>query len=209
MNFEELTNMGLTQEQAKAVLDAIKPQIDALSKLEAVSSELERAKATIVERDKQLDLLKDASAESKSLQRQIVHLQAQNVETEERYKKELSASRKAYAVRQALMESEQKPHNVKIVMDQLDLEKIFVDESGSITGLQEQHSKLLQEAPYLFKLENAQTGTRVQNGFSIHGAGATQTQQAASQSKPKVASADFGRQLAAVALKSQGITPKE
>ncbi len=202
MNKEELIKIGLSPEQAAAVIQLAKPLADAQARLDAVNQELVQAKATISERDKQIDGLKTANSDSKALQKQIAELQAANAEAENKYKAELLASRKSYAVKQALLEAEQKPQNVKIVMDQIDMDKVFIDDNGNLTGFQEQQSRLLKDAPYLFKTESAQP--QVKNGFTVHGAGA-QPQLPQNEQKPGIANADFGRKLAAITLQSQGL----
>ena len=202
MNKDELIKLGLSEEQAASVLQLAKPMMDAQARLESINQELSQAKSTIAERDKQIDGLKTANSESKALQKQIEQLQAENREAENKYKAELLASRKSYAVKQALLEAEQKPQNVKIVMDQIDLDKVFIDDSGNLTGLQEQQMRLLKDAPSLFKTESAQP--QVKNGFTVHGAGA-QPQPQQNEQKPAIANADFGRKLAAITLQSQGL----
>ena len=202
MNKDELIKLGLSAEQAASVIQLAKPYIEAQSRLDAINQELTQAKNTIAERDKQIDGLKTANSDSKALQKQIAELQAKNVEAEIKYKAELQASRKSYAVKQALLEAEQKPQNVKIVMDQFDMDKVFIDDNGNLTGFQEQQARLLKDAPYLFKTESAQP--QVKNGFNIHGAGA-QPQTNDNEQKPAIANADFGRKLAAITLQSQGL----
>lgn len=202
MNKDELIKLGLSPEQATSVLQLAKPAMDAQARLDSVNQELAQAKATIAERDKQIDGLKTANSDSKALQKQIAELQAANAEAESKYKAELLASRKSYAVKQALLEAEQKPQNVKIVMDQIDMDKVFIDDNGNLTGFQEQQTRLLKDAPYLFKTECAQP--QVKNGFNVHGAGA-QPQSPQNEQKPGIANADFGRKLAAITLQSQGL----
>ena len=202
MNKDELIKLGLSPEQATSVLQLAKPAMDAQARLDSVNRELAQAKATIAERDKQIDGLKTANSDSKALQKQIAELQAANAEAESKYKAELLASRKSYAVKQALLEAEQKPQNVKIVMDQIDMDKVFIDDNGNLTGFQEQQTRLLKDAPYLFKTESAQP--QVKNGFNVHGAGA-QPQSTQNEQKPGIANADFGRKLAAITLQSQGL----
>lgn len=202
MNKDELVKLGLSPEQAASVMQLAKPYIDAQSRLDAVNQELAQVRNTIAERDKQIDGLKTANSDSKALQKQIAELQAANVEAENKYKAELLASRKSYAVKQALLEAEQKPQNVKIVMDQIDMDKVFIDDNGNLTGFQEQQSRLLKDAPYLFKTESTQP--QVKNGFNVHGAGA-QPQTNTNEQKPGIANADFGRKLAAITLRSQGL----
>lgn len=200
MNKDELIKLGLSAEQAASVIQLAKPYIEAQSRLDAINQELTQAKNTIAERDKQIDGLKTANSDSKALQKQIAELQAKNVEAEIKYKAELQASRKSYAVKQALLEAEQKPQNVKIVMDQFDMDKVFIDDNGNLTGFQEQQARLLKDAPYLFKTESAQP----KNGFTVHGAGAL-PQSPQNEQKPAIANADFGRKLAAITLQSQGL----
>lgn len=202
MNKEELIRIGLSPEQAASVLQLAKPYLDAQSHLDAANQELTQTRTTIAERDKQIEGLKTAGSDNKALQKQIAELQAANKEAENKYKAELLASRKSYAVKQALLEAEQKPQNVKIVMDQIDMDKVFIDDNGNLTGFQEQQSRLLKDAPYLFKTENTQT--QVKNGFNVHGAGAL-PQNAQNEQKSVIAGADFGRKLAAITLQSQGL----
>ena len=110
MNKDELIKLGLSPEQAASVMQLAKPYMDAQSRLDAANQELTQARATNAERDKQIDGLKTANSDSKALQKQIAELQAANAEAESKYKAELLASRKSYAVKQALLEAEQKPH---------------------------------------------------------------------------------------------------
>ena len=208
MNKDELIKLGLSNEQASSVLELFKPAFGAMSKLETVNAELEKARETIAERNNQIEGLKSAQGDANALRKQIALLQEQNAAAESKYKSELLASRKSYAVRQALLEAEQKPQNVKIVMEQLDLDKVFIDDNGNLTGLQEQQARLVKEAPYLFKLESAQP--QVKNGFSVHGASEQSVQNVSNENnKQPVASAEFGRKLAAVTLQSQGIKINE
>ncbi len=201
MEKSELLAIGLNEDQASAVIRLFKPYAKDRTSIEQLKEELERAKSAISERDSQIDALKSASGDADSLRAKIEDLQKQNAENEQKYKDQLNASRKAFAVKQAISESKFKPQNAEIIMSQMDLDKIFLDNDGSLTGFNEQHQRLIETAPYLFKHEDVSPSMK--NGFFVHGTSEFKPQE--DEHKPFVANAEFGKRLAEMELKQQGL----
>ena len=72
--------MGLTEEQANKVMEGLNGAFVPKSRFNEVNEELKTAKATITERDGQLDTLKKSGADAATLQVQITQLQADNAQ---------------------------------------------------------------------------------------------------------------------------------
>lgn len=92
MTKEELIALGLTEEQAKKVLEAVKEYVPK-TQLGEVEQERDSLKATIAERDTQLETLKKSSGDNAALQQQIADLQKANEEQRKAHDAEITQLR--------------------------------------------------------------------------------------------------------------------
>ena len=102
MTKETLLGWGLSEEQAKKVLDGLNGSFVTKVRFDEVNTELTAAKNTIKERDTQLETLKKASGDTKALQDQITQLQADNKKKDDDHAAELKNLRIGNAVELAL-----------------------------------------------------------------------------------------------------------
>ena len=91
MTKETLMQMGLTEEQANKVMEGLNGSFVPKTRFNEVNTELQTAKATIKERDGQLETLRKATGDTKALQDQITQLQADNKKKDEDHAAELKA----------------------------------------------------------------------------------------------------------------------
>lgn len=147
MKKENLIALGLTEEQTKKVLDAVK---DYVPKTQLAEAEQERdsLKNTVSERDKQLETLKASSGDNAALQQQIADLQKANTEQQAAHEAEIAQLKLDNAVESALLTAGAK--NSKAVRALLDTEKLRLEKDGTVTGLSEQMKALQKSDAYLF-----------------------------------------------------------
>ena len=72
--------MGLTEEQAKSVMDSLNGEFVTKSRFNEVNEENKALKKSVSERDKQLDTLKASAGDNEKLTQQIAELQKANAE---------------------------------------------------------------------------------------------------------------------------------
>lgn len=148
MNLEDLIAMGLTEEQAKKVMDSLDGNYVTKTRFNEVNEENKTLKQTVSDRDKQLDDLKKSSGDSAELKKQIETLQKQNADDKAAYEKEMAQVKLDNAVENALAAAGVK--NNKALKALLDTEKIKLDDSGKLSGLEEQLKEVRKTDPYMF-----------------------------------------------------------
>lgn len=191
MNMEKLESLGISKEHAEGVL---RLYASVSSDQLATSDELSRVKAELSERDSQIEALKTFKGDSDALKGQVAELQKQNKEASLKHREELDRERKVYAIKQNLLNGETKPHDISIVLSQMNLDDVSIGENGDIRGLKEQHDRLLSSMPFLFV-----AATEAQHkGVNIRG---KREDAKATEEKPKVDDGDFGKQMAMRNLK--------
>lgn len=163
---EELNKLGLTEEQVKNVGALINGQFVPKGTFNEINEENKTLKATVTERDKQLDGLKTISGDNEDLQKQITELQRINTEQKKAHDAEMKQLRFDNAVDSALTAAGAK--NSKALKALLDLEKISLDDNGKLLGFNEQIKGLQKSDSYLFveKDNNQQQMTGFQPGNS-------------------------------------------
>ncbi|UZT28562.1 putative minor structural protein [Bacillus phage vB_BceS_LY5] len=152
MNKDKLIELGLTEEQAKAVIEGYGIMIPK-SRLDDKIAELNAANETIKERDKQLTDLGEKAKGHEELQKQITDLTEANQKAAEEYAATLAKKDYDHALSKAL--SGTKAKNVKALTALLDLDKVKL-EGESLTGLDEQINALKESDAYLFEVEQKQ-----------------------------------------------------
>ncbi len=148
MSKEELIAMGLTEEQAKKVLDGIDGNYVTKARFNEVNEELKNQKAAVADRDKQLDDLKKSIGDNEALKKQIEDLQAANAEQKKTHEKEMAALKLDNAIDAVLTAAGAK--NLKAVKALLDVTKVKLGEDGKLTGWDEQLVAIQKSDAYLF-----------------------------------------------------------
>lgn len=163
MTKEELIVLGLTEEQAKKVLEAVKEYVPK-TQLGEVEQERDSLKATIAERDTQLETLKKSSGDNAALQQQIADLQKANEEQQKAHDAEITQLRLDNAVEAALLTAGAK--NVKAVRALMDADKLNLEKDGTVSGLSEQIKAIQKSDDYLFAGKQQQQFRGFQPGAS-------------------------------------------
>lgn len=154
MNKEELIAMGLTEEQAKKVMDSLDGNFVPKSRFNEVNEENKTLKKSVSDRDKQLENLKKSSGDNAALQQQISDLQKQNADQEKAHSEELAQLKLDNAVEIAL--SGAKAKNGKAVKAMLDMSKVKMGEDGKLSGFDEQIEALKKSDAYMFDVQDQQ-----------------------------------------------------
>lgn len=166
MKKEDLIAMGLTEEQAKKVMDSLDGNFVTKTRFNEVNEENKTLKQSVADRDKQLEDLKKSSGDNAKLKKQIETLQQQNAEQQKAHEAELKQLKLDNAIDTALTAAGAK--NVKAVKPFIDTTKIKLGEDGKLTGLDEQLKEVQKTEGYLFaeKQQKQQTFKGFQPGAS-------------------------------------------
>lgn len=151
---EDLIAKGLSEEQAKAVLELYNEEIKAYvpkADLDNANSENAALKSTIKDRDKQLKEIEKNVGDNEELKNQIAKLKKDNAEAAEKHNAEMRNLKIDNAVETALIKSRTK--TTKAVRALLDMDKIDLDKEGNVTGITEQLKALVEgeATKYLFE----------------------------------------------------------
>lgn len=152
MNKEQLIALGLTEEQAKAVVEGYGIMIPK-SRLDDKIAELKTAQDLVAERDKQIEKLGKDAKGNEELQKQIADLTEANKKAAEEHAAAIHKQAYNHALTTALGGAKAK--NVKALTALLDLDKVKL-EGESLTGLDEQLKDLKESDAYLFEQEEKQ-----------------------------------------------------
>lgn len=152
MTKEKLLEWGLTEEQATKVMEGLNGSFVTKARFNEVNTELTKAKATITERDAQLETLKQASGDTKALQDQITQLQADNAEQKKKHEAEMKAQRIESAVEMALTTAKAKNNTAVKALLAAFLEKAELADDGTVKGLDDEIGKLTkgEDTAFLF-----------------------------------------------------------
>lgn len=155
MNKEDLIAMGLTEEQAKKVMDSLDGNFVTKARFNEINEENKTLKKSVSDRDKQLEDLKKSSGDNAALQQQISDLQKQNADQQKAHDEELAKLKLDNAVEIAL--SGAKARNGKAVKAMLDMSKVKLGEDGKLLGFDEQIEALKKSDAYMFDVQQQQT----------------------------------------------------
>lgn len=161
MKKEDLIAMGLSEEQAKKVMDSLDGNYVTKTRFNEVNEENKTLKQSVSERDKQLDGLKKSSGDNAELKKQIEALQQQNAEQKKTHDAEMAQLRLDNAIDTALTAAGAK--NAKAVKALLDTSKVKLGDDGKLTGWDEQLSAVQKSDSYLF--ESKQTNKPTFKGY--------------------------------------------
>ena len=152
MNKEKLLALGLTEEQAKAVLEGFKGYVPP-ERFNEVNEAKKNAEALVSERDKQIEGLKKSTGDSEALKAEIEKLQGENKAAKEKYEADIKTLRINNAIDSALTKAGAK--NLKAVRALLDMEKITLD-GDEVKGIDEQIKGLSKadDSSFLFNVND-------------------------------------------------------
>lgn len=157
MTKETLIQMGLTEEQADKIAEELNKAYVPKTHYDEVSAELKAAKATIKERDTQLETLKKSTGDAEALKKQFDELQAKSKTDAESHAAEIKAMKINNAVEKAL--SDAKAINPATVIPLLKdfLAKAELADDGALRGLADEIGKLAkaEETSFLFKTDTS------------------------------------------------------
>ena len=148
MNKEDLIAMGLTEEQAKKVMDSLDGNYVTKTQFNEVNEENKTLKKSVSDRDKQLEDLKKSSGDNEELKKQIETLQQENANQKKAHEAEMTQLRLDNAIDAALTAAGAK--NIKAVRALLDTSKVKVGEDGKLTGFDDLLSAVQKSDSYLF-----------------------------------------------------------
>ena len=148
MNKEDLIAMGLTEEQAKKVMDSLDGNYVTKTRFNEVNEENKTLKKSVSDRDKQLEDLKKSSGNNEKLKKQIETLQQENANQKKAHEAEMTQLRLDNAIDAALTAAGAK--NIKAVRALLDTSKVKVGEDGKLTGFDDLLSAVQKSDSYLF-----------------------------------------------------------
>lgn len=157
MTKEKLLEWGLTEEQANKVMEGLNGSFVTKARFNEVNTELTKAKATITERDGQLEALKKSTGDTETLQNQIAQLQADNKKKDEDHAAELKALKIGNAVDLALNGAKAKNNTaVKALLVDF-IGKADLAEDGTVKGLDDEIKKLVEGKDTAFLFEKSGT----------------------------------------------------
>lgn len=149
MKRNQLKNLGLDEDQIKAVMDLNGEDINnAKSGNDAIVEENNALKAQIAERDKDLKNLRKNAKDNEELSNSYKELEAKYKNDTADLTNKLNQTRLTSAVDRALNAS--KVRDTKAIKGFLDMDKVKLDEQGNLSGLDEQIKEIHQTAPYIF-----------------------------------------------------------
>lgn len=205
MTKESLIAMGLTEEQATKVMESLNGSFVTKTRFNEVNEELKTAKATITERDGQLNALKTSGADAAALQAQITQLQADNAAKDQAHAEEIKKIKIDNAVDKALMDAKAiNPATVKPLLAAF-LEKAVLDDDGTIRGLADEIGKLAKTegTSFLFKADDTAATTTI-SGASPAGSSSVNPSTKAGAYETRLADArKAGNSTLAVAIKRE------
>ena len=205
MTKESLMALGLTEEQATKVMEGLNGSFVTKTRFNEVNEELKTAKATITERDTQLETLKKSGADATALQDQITQLQAANAQKDQEHAAEIKKIKIDNAVDKALMDAKAiNPATVKPLLAAF-LEKADLDDDRTIRGLADEIGKLAKTegTSFLFKSEDTTTTTTI-SGASPAGSSSVNPTTKAGAYETRLADArKAGNAALAVAIKRE------
>lgn len=206
MTKESLMAMGLTEEQATKVMEGLNGSFVTKTRFNEVNEELKTAKATITDRDTQLETLKKSGADATALQEQITQLQADNAAKDKAHAEEIQKIKMDNAVDKALTDAKAiNPATVKPLLAAF-LEKAVLDDDGTIRGLADEIGKLAKTegTSFLFKADDAATQTTSISGASPAGSTSVNPTTKAGTYETRLADArKAGNSALAVAIKRE------
>ena len=158
MKKEELLALGVTEEQAKKIVEDQKTNFVPVSQFNEMKEGKKALDAQLAARDRQLKDLQAKAGDNEELKQQIQSLQDANKEAEKKYKAELRQIALDNAIDKALTSAHAR--NNKAVRALLDMDGVDLDEDGKLIGVAKQLKKLAEDegTKFLFEAEDPAGG---------------------------------------------------
>lgn len=150
MDKEKLMEIGLTEEQAGAVLQELYSNYVAKAQLDEAGQTVKALKADLLKRERVLSELKKADAPA--LKQELEQLQKENKAIKEEYEEKLRDLAMTDAIKLSIAG---KAQDADLVAGLFDKAKLTVNGDGGIDGLEEQLKALQESKPFLFKTGQA------------------------------------------------------
>ena len=151
MKKAEFAALGISEELAakaeKASLEELKGYVEK-AKHDEVVEENKALKASVSDRDKQLETLKASAGDNEELKKQIEDMKKQNADQEKAHKAEMAQLRLDNAIDAALTAAGAK--NGKAVKALIDVSKVKLGEDGKLSGWDDQIKAIQKSDAYLF-----------------------------------------------------------
>lgn len=205
MTKEKLMEWGLTEEQATKVMEGLNGSFVTKARFNEVNTELTKAKATIQERDTQLETLKKSGADAAALQEQITQLQADNAAKDQAHAEEIQKIKMDNALEKALTDAKAiNPATVKPLLAAF-LEKADLDDDGTIRGLADEIGKLAKAegTSFLFKADDTTTTSTISGASPAGGSSVNPTTKAGAYETRLADARKAGNSALAVAIKRE------
>lgn len=148
MKKEDLIAMGLTEDQAKKVMDSLDGNFVTKARFSEVNEENKTLKQSVADRDKQLEDLKKSSGDNAELKKQIETLQQQNADQKKAHDAEMAQLKLDNAIDAALTAAGAK--NIKAVRAMIDTSKMKLGEDGTVEGLSDAIKAVQKSDSYMF-----------------------------------------------------------
>lgn len=148
MKKEDLIAMGLTEDQAKKVMDSLDGNFVTKARFNEVNEENKTLKQSVADRDKQLEDLKKSSGDNAELKKQIETLQQQNADQKKAHDVEMAQLKLDNAIDAALTAAGAK--NIKAVRAMIDTSKMKLGEDGTVEGLPDAIKAVQKSDSYMF-----------------------------------------------------------
>lgn len=157
MTTEELIQkLGIAADRKDAALAAVREFLDGAyvpkSRFNEVNEEKNGLKASLADREKQLENLKKGAGDNEDLKKQIKALQDKNKADAAEFESKMKELRLNSAIQLAVSKDAQ---DTDIVAGLIDKSKLIFGEDGKITGLDEQVKALKESKGFLFKQPTA------------------------------------------------------
>ena len=156
MTKESLKQLGLTDEQVESVWKGLDGDYVTKTRFNEVNTELTTTKATLTERDGQLETLKKSTGDVEGLKKEIADLQEANKAKDNEHQAEIKQMKFDTALNSALVGSKARnPETVKPLLKEF-LEKAELD-GDSIKGLDSELKNLIEgdDTKFLFDTDSA------------------------------------------------------
>lgn len=166
MKLSSLVEAGLSEELAKKVLDmhedSIKDKFVPIHRLKEETTKVENLQAEVATRDEQLQGLEKLSSDNKELSEQLNKIKAENEAQTEKMEAEKIALKKTNALTSYFASDtlEFKPVDKDDILSNLDLDKITLNEDGTLSGIEEQYKTLTESKPHWFTKKSVETKPR-------------------------------------------------
>lgn len=158
---ELLKAQGLEDEVINKIVESYKTEsakfVIPKEKFNEVNEAKKQLEKDIVDRDKQLNDLKEKSTKDSDLQAEITRLQEENKKNKESYDNDIYTTKLNNEIEKTLLAAKAKDLN--IAKAAFNLEDVKLDDSGQLSGFSEQLEKIQESHKYLFGIDETPSGT--------------------------------------------------